>query len=68
MSDNYSLIVKNGTCYIDGKLTKVDIGLSENKIKMLNITINTDNKLKFVPKLKSRDEKIIININDLKNT
>ena len=35
---------------------------------MLNITINIDNKLKFVPKLKSRDEKIIININDLKNT
>ena len=35
---------------------------------MLNITINIDNKLKFVPKLKSRDERIKININDLKNT
>ena len=35
---------------------------------MLNITINIDKKLKFVPKLKSRNEKIKININDLKNT
>ena len=25
MSDNYSLIIKNGSCYIDGKLTKVDL-------------------------------------------
>ena len=28
MSDNYSLIIKNGSCYIDGKLIKSDIGLS----------------------------------------
>ena len=35
MSDNYSLIVKNGYCYIDGKLTQTDIGLSGNKIKKL---------------------------------
>jgi dihydroorotase len=35
MSDNYSLIVKNGTCYIDGKLTKADIALSGNKIKKI---------------------------------
>ena len=33
MSDNFSLIIKNGSCYIDGKLTKTDIGLSGNKIK-----------------------------------
>ena len=33
MSDNYSLIIKNGFCYIDGKLIKSDIGLYENKIK-----------------------------------
>ena len=26
MSDNYSLIIKNGNCYINGKLTKIDIG------------------------------------------
>ena len=35
MSDNYSLIIKNGSCYIDGKLTKVDLGLSGNKIKKI---------------------------------
>ena len=35
MSDNYSLIIKNGSCYIDGKLTKKDIGLSGNKIKKI---------------------------------
>ena len=33
MSDNFSLIIKNGSCYIDGKLTKTDIGLSDGKIK-----------------------------------
>ena len=33
MSDNFSLIIKNGSCYIDGKLTKTDIGLSGGKIK-----------------------------------
>ena len=35
MSENFSLIIKNGSCYIDGKLTKVDIGLSGNKIKKI---------------------------------
>jgi len=35
MSDNYSLIIKNGSCYIDGKLIKSDIGLHENKIKKI---------------------------------
>ena len=35
MSDNFSLIIKNGACYIDGKLTKTDIGLSGNKIKKI---------------------------------
>ncbi len=35
MSDNFSLIIKNGSCYIDGKLTKIDIGLSDNKIKKI---------------------------------
>ena len=35
MSDNFSLIIKNGSCYIDGKLTKTDIGLSDNKIKKI---------------------------------
>ena len=35
MSDNFSLIIKNGSCYIDGKLTKTDIGLSGNEIKKI---------------------------------
>jgi dihydroorotase len=35
MSDNFSLIIKNGSCYIDGKLKKTDIGLSGNKIKKI---------------------------------
>ena len=35
MSDNYSLIVKNGSCYIDGKLIKADLGLSGKKIKKI---------------------------------
>ena len=35
MSDNLSLIIKNGSCYIDGKLMQTDIGLSDNKIKKI---------------------------------
>ena len=35
MSDNFSLIIKNGSCYIDGRLIKTDIGLSDNKIKKI---------------------------------
>jgi len=35
MSDNFSLIIKNGSCYIDGKLTQTDIGLSGDKIKKI---------------------------------
>ena len=35
MSDNFSLIIKNGSCYIDGKLTQTDIGLSGKKIKKI---------------------------------
>ena len=35
MSDNFSLIIKNGSCYIDGKLTQTDIVLSGNKIKKI---------------------------------
>ena len=35
MSDNFSLIIKNGSCYIDGKLTQTDIGLLGNKIKKI---------------------------------
>ncbi len=42
MSDNLSLIIKNGSCYINGKLTKTDIGLLENKIKIIG-KINVNN-------------------------
>jgi len=35
MFDNFSLIIKNGSCYINGKLTKTDIGLSGGKIKKI---------------------------------
>ena len=35
MSDNYSLIIKNGSCFIDGKLVKVDLALEGNKIKKI---------------------------------
>ena len=35
MSGDFSLIIKNGSCYIDGKLKTVDIGLSGNKIKKI---------------------------------
>ena len=41
MSDNFSLIIKNGSCYINGKLEKTDIGISANKIKKIGkIEIN----------------------------
>jgi dihydroorotase len=35
MSDNFNLIIKNGSCYIEGKLIKTDLGLSNNKIKKI---------------------------------
>ena len=35
MSENFSLIIKNGHCYIDGKLIQTDLGISANKIKKL---------------------------------
>ena len=45
MSDNYSLIIKNGSCYIDGKLIKSDIGLYENKIKKIGNIEENDSKV-----------------------
>ena len=35
MSDNFSLIIKNGSCYIDNQLVKTDIALLGNKIKKI---------------------------------
>jgi len=43
MSDNYSLIIKNGSCYIDGKFQNVDLALSRNKIKKIGkIELNSN--------------------------
>ena len=35
MSGNYSLIIKNGSCYIDGRLEKTDLALVGSKIKKI---------------------------------
>ena len=35
MSENYSLIIKNGSCYVNGKIEKTDIALVDNKIKKI---------------------------------
>ena len=41
MSDNYSLIIKNGSCYIGGKFQNTDIALSGGKIKKIGkISLN----------------------------
>ena len=46
MSDNYSLIIKNGSCYIEGKFQRVDIALSGNKIKKIGkIDLNSSKVL-----------------------
>lgn len=45
MSDNYSLIIKNGSCYIDGKLVKSDIGLYENKIQKIGNIEDNNSKV-----------------------
>ncbi len=42
MSDNYSLIIKNGTCYIEGKFQNIDLAISGNKIKKIGkINLNS---------------------------
>ena len=45
MSENYSLIVKNGSCYINGKLEKTDIALVGNKIKKIGKVEVNDTKV-----------------------
>ena len=35
MSDNYSFIIKNGSCYIEGKFQNIDLAISGNKIKKI---------------------------------
>jgi len=45
MSENYSLIIKNGSCYIDGKLEKTDVALVDNKIKKIGKIEASDGKV-----------------------
>ena len=45
MSENYSLIVKNGSCYVNGKLEKTDIALVGNKIKKIGKVEADDTKV-----------------------
>jgi dihydroorotase len=45
MSENYSLIVKNGSCYINGKLEKTDIALVGNKIEKIGKVEANDAKV-----------------------
>ena len=59
MSDNYNLIIKNGSCYIDGKLIKSDIGLSEGKIKKIGkIKLNNSKFYKTFGQSFDREEKM----------
>ena len=44
MSENYSLIIKNGSCYINGKLEKADVALVDNKIKKIGKIETNDTK------------------------
>ena len=45
MSENYSLIIKNGSCYVNGKLEKTDIALVNNKIKKIGKVEVNDTKV-----------------------
>jgi dihydroorotase len=45
MSENYSLIIKNGSCYVNGKLEKTDIALIDNKIKKIGKVEVNNNKV-----------------------
>ena len=38
------LIIKNGTCFIDGNLEKKDIGITEGKISKIDQSINDTSK------------------------
>ena len=52
MSDNYSLIIKNGSCYINGNLEKTDIALIGNKIKKIGkIDVNSSKVFDATDKL-----------------
>jgi dihydroorotase len=52
MSDNYSLIIKNGSCYINGRLQKTDVALSGNKIKKIGkIEVNNSEVIDAADKI-----------------
>ena len=52
MSDNYNLIIKNGSCYIDGKLVKTDLALLGNKIKKIGkVELNSSNVIDATDKV-----------------
>ena len=61
MSDNYSLIIKNGSCYIDGKLEKTDLGLSGKKIKKMLNTVSIKDIVDLIVKEKNISKKEIYN-------
>jgi len=45
MSDNYSLIIKNGSCYIDGKFQNIDLALTGNKINKIGKIDQNNSKI-----------------------
>ena len=45
MSDNFSLIIKNGSCYIDGKFQNIDLALTGNKIKKIGKIDQNNSKI-----------------------
>ena len=52
MSDNFSLIIKNGSCYINGELVKTDLGLSGEKNKKIGkIELNSSKVIDATDKL-----------------
>ena len=52
MSDNYSLIIKNGSCYIKGKLVQTDMALSGRTIKKIGkVQLNSSKVLDATDKI-----------------
>ncbi len=52
MSDKYSLIIKNGSTYIDGKIVKTDLALSGSKIKKIGkVALNSSKVIDATDKL-----------------
>ena len=45
MSSSFDLIIKNGKCFIDGQLKKVDIGISNGIVKKIGNIETSHNKI-----------------------